>query len=132
MKTKNRDSNTYQSHPVISSRKLEQLEANNPTEKLTIHAAGRGESYMLEVRQDDVVGSLAMDTHKRWGVTPAEQRLFHEGLLLPLDMPLRHLDNGAMVQMQRLVVITMISDTFNDYEIEVLPGDDVKLVMYNV
>ena len=73
-----------------------------------------------------------MDIHQRWGVTPAEQRLFHEGLLLPHDMPLRYLDNSATVQMRRPVVIKMTSDTFNDYEIEVLPGDNVKSVMYDV
>ena len=73
---------------------------------------------MLKVQQDDVVGSLAMDIHKRWGMTPAEQRLFHEGLLLPLDMLLRHLDNSSTVQMQSPVGIKMTSDTFYDYEIE--------------
>ena len=87
---------------------------------------------MLDVRQDNVVGSLATDIHKRWGVTLAEQRLFREGLLLPLDMPLRHLDNGATIQMQSPVVITMISDTLNNYKIEVLPRDDVESVKYDV
>ena len=111
---------------------LEQLEAKNPTEELTIHAVGSGESYVLEVRRDNVVGRLAMDIHKRWGVTPAEQRLFHEGLLLPHDMPLRYLDNGATVQMRSPVVIKMTSDTFDDYEIKVLPGDNVESVMYDV
>ena len=47
-------------------------------------------------------------------------------------MPLGHLDNGATVQMQSLVVIEMMSDTFDDYKIEVLPGDDVELVMYDI
>ena len=74
-----------------------------------------GESYVLDVWQDKVLGSLAMDIHKRWGVTPAEQRLFHEGSLLPLDMTLRHLDNSVTIQMQSPVVMTMISDTFDDY-----------------
>ena len=78
---------------------LDQLEAKNPTEELAIHDVGSGESYVLEMRQDDVVRRLAMDIHKRWGVTPAEQQLFHEGLLLPHNMPLRYLDNGATVQM---------------------------------
>ena len=47
-------------------------------------------------------------------------------------MPLGHLDNDATVQMQSLVVIKMMSDTFDDYKIEVLPGDDVELVMYDI
>ena len=65
-------------------------------------------------------------------MTPAEQHLFHDGLLLPLDMPLRYLDNGVTVKMRRPVVLKMTSDTFDDYEIEVLPGNDVESVKYNV
>ena len=87
---------------------------------------------MLEVRRDNVVGSLVMGIHKRWGVTPAEQRLFHDGLLLPHNMSLRYLDNSDTVQTRSPVVIKMTSDTYDDYEIEVLPGDNVEPVMYEV
>ena len=111
---------------------LEQLEDKNPTVELTIHAVGCEKSEVLEVQGDDVVGSLTMDIHKRWGVTPAEQRLFHEGLLTPLDTPIRYLDNSATVIIRRPVVLKMISDLFDEYDIEVLPGDDVKSVKYDV
>ena len=47
-------------------------------------------------------------------------------------MPLRYLDKGATIQMRRPVVLKMISDRFDDYGIEVLPGNDVELVMYKV
>ena len=108
------------------------VDDKNLTVKLTIQAVGCGGSEVLEVQGDDVVGSLTMGIHKRWGVTPADQRLFHEGLLLPLDTPIRYLDDGATVIMRRPVVLTMISDSFDDYDIEVLPGDDVESLMDDV
>ena len=38
-----------------------QLKARNLTKELTIQAAESGESYVLDVHQDNVVGSLVMD-----------------------------------------------------------------------
>ena len=49
----------------------------------------------LIVRPQDRVETLQLEIQDRWGVAPADQRLFHDGMPVPVDLELNLLGDGA-------------------------------------